>query len=1219
MPWSGVPASVAPGGSFTATWTAPSAAVKSRGASFSPFWSICPGTPGTLSLSRLATIPSSSSVRVTFTATTSNICYNPRALISVVYFDENESQSDPVAFNVVTPRVIAPSATLRGVSDVLVNGSLFPSISLSGGDYDSVTHSWSAVGGTISGTSNSATFRAAGTHNFSASITWSGTFKKSGASDVTISRTQRFRVTAQPVVLPAASLSGVEDLKVNDSFTANISLLGGSYNTVSNRWSVTPAAAGTLRTNTYSATFNAGDTEYSRVTLTWTGVFGRPGATTRQTSRSATFAITKPVYTVNGPDQIETGQTGTFSVTSSESLAAASVEWSTDPPGIGTINSSGTACTIEPDDLTVVRGLASDLPFNVVATITVGGETFTARKQSKVVPDPPNAVASAVTVENVSSVEQGQSLNPTVSLTGGTYDEIDYNWTVVPSDAGEFDDPAAAEPEFTAARSTQTRNNVKLCAELTFRGTGTKAYNGTSQKTSDHCASFRITADRAVAPVIRIAGLRSVIQGELLPVAAVRVEEGIYDTLTYQWTVESDDPEVTAADIGTFGNPTRQSTGFRGASTTRNIEARMVVTVTATRVAGEVTTTATATTKADFTLLVERPDATIDTAVIVGETIVARGGTVEFDVEVSGDTFYDELEYAWTVIRPPTNPSGSGSGVFKDGAVSPALFQATLKGRAKIKCVLTAKGTGSNATDGSTYEKTLPLFDITIIDTDTVDDLVTGTWKEIPEPGQQYRLDEATLPVIAEYREGGGAWKFGTEIRDRANGKSRTFWNERTAGNQETVPDPSFIDRKIRDMAFIQNRLVFLTTDSVVASFAGLHGSFWGSSVQGVLPSDPIDLNIGNAVAANCLAAQGPNLWILTPEQQYALYPADTSGGWTPQNMRIDKMAQIALKLDLRIWSDGSIVCVGRPGGLLLDLSLDLRGIQPVDISARCPNLLSWPRLTKKQVEEGKYQWKRDESEEICRCYVHGAQTQVVLQRSTIIDNTTGLRPTRLLITRQVGDTFCWSYTQFEVLGDEDDPEEKQPNKWRFDYEIMSVTQHQENLYMLLKDKDGQVHLESLDLGDEDNPVCCDHRGCADSECVFFSCIRFSAPVFFVNSLGELTPARHTNFQVKNYVIHFKPKPDCDDGIFWFKVISTPNGRDSQVTYFNNRKFGFSQEDFLESPLPEFDSIQIPCEYESKYFAVCVVSSSPIGFEILGGEFNCYVSGPEARRNRINP
>ena len=1160
-----------------------------------------------LNRGRVVVIPGNEYLpNVTLSVRVERINYHDDGSITFTLIDSGTSPS----FSIGTqPTVTPPSATLRGVNNVLVNGSLFPSISLSGGDYDSVTHSWSAVGGTIAGTTSSANFRAASTYTNSASITWTGVFKKTGASDVTVTRTARFSVTAQPVILPAVSLTGVEDINTGDSFSASVSIAGGSYETFGGSWRVSPSAAGTLRPTSTSATFTAGNSAYSEVRLTWTGRFSRPGANTRTVTRSGIFQISKPSYTVNGPSSIETGQFGTFTVTSSEPLDGATVVWTRDPD-IGVISPTGTACTITPDDISVVEGIASERAFTVTATINQSGEQFSASATSKVVPAPPNVVLPTVAIQNIDGVEQGQTISPTLTISGGTYDEVEHNWVVIPSDKGTFDDPKSATPIFTAANLT-TEQTACIEARPRFKGTGTNAYNNTYKDTATHCNRFSITANTAVAPSLTLDGVRSILQGEQIGVA-VELDGGIYDPaeITYQWRVFStEEPSIA---IGTFGSPTARVTTIRGAATSRTINATISCTVSVSRRFQGATTTASATVSQNFRLLHERLDPQLDRVQIRGDRAISVGGTTKLSVQVSGDSLYDGLEYSW-IVEP-------NNGTFDDATAAEPTFTAITPGNPTITCRLIVLGTGSNARIGRTsLGENNVTHDLRIFTLEEVDTLVTGSWREIPQPGVLYKLDPATLPIIAEGRQSDEAWKFGTEIVDRAlnDGSLRTFWNDRTAGNRDIVPDPSFIGQRIKDMKFIQNRLVFLTNDTVVASIAGLPGSFWGISASGTIPADPIDLNIGNTITAESVVPQGSNLWILTENSQHALYPANDSGGWSPGSMRLDKIADIPILLNHRVWSDGQIITVGHPNQLILDLALGTREIAPFDISARCPNLLNWPRLGKKDKDEGKIDWSETQSEVLGRCLVSSVQTQIILQRAKTKEQDSQIYPTRLLICRQVGETFCWSQFNYEYY-------DKESKRWSYDYEIISMTPHEEEIYLFIKDKDGNTHLESLHLGDQtSDDTCVDHKGSADEK-TFPAKLQFNAPVFFQTAFDqiessrrtELTPARFTNFNIKDYTIHFVPQLDREDQAFEFSVLSQPYGRPPVNQIINNRQLGYSQERFLNQPLPQFDSYKVSCNYDSKYFNISVISDSSIPFSVISGEWNASVTGPEERRRR---
>ena len=114
------------------------------------------------------------------------------------------------------------------------------------------------------------------------------------------------------------------------------------------------------------------------------------------------------------------------------------------------------------------------------------------------------------------------------------------------------------------------------------------------------------------------------------------------------------------------------------------------------------------------------------------------------------------------------------------------------------------------------------------------------------------------------------------------------------------------------------------------------------------------------------------------------------------------------------------------------------------------------------------------------------------------------------------------------------------------------------------------------------------------------------------SSLG-LAPARQHRVQVKDFTIHFRPQRHQD---FEVRSGTKAYARGEVVKVVNNRELGYSEEPFLTAPVPEFESIVIPCRTEAKFFRVCVVSKSKYHHEILGCEWSAAVSGPEMSRNK---
>jgi hypothetical protein len=108
---------------------------------------------------------------------------------------------------------------------------------------------------------------------------------------------------------------------------------------------------------------------------------------------------------------------------------------------------------------------------------------------------------------------------------------------------------------------------------------------------------------------------------------------------------------------------------------------------------------------------------------------------------------------------------------------------------------------------------------------------VGDMWQECTEPGAQYNFDPETMPV---------------RLVDNGDG---TFtleecpWVDRQAGDDTTVPFPSFVGETMSDIFIHQGRLGFLSRDKIILSTSGdLFNFFRGTATQ-ILASDPIDVN----------------------------------------------------------------------------------------------------------------------------------------------------------------------------------------------------------------------------------------------------------------------------------------------------------------------------------------------------------------------------------------
>lgn len=120
-----------------------------------------------------------------------------------------------------------------------------------------------------------------------------------------------------------------------------------------------------------------------------------------------------------------------------------------------------------------------------------------------------------------------------------------------------------------------------------------------------------------------------------------------------------------------------------------------------------------------------------------------------------------------------------------------------------------------------------------------------GAWEETVAPGVKYLLDQATMPHLLVRLSNGTFW-FGPANGSTQSGTVIPSWGQRSAGDADTAPDPSFIGNPIQDVFVFRNRLGFLADENIVLSRARDFFEFFPETVTTVLDSDPIDLAASN-------------------------------------------------------------------------------------------------------------------------------------------------------------------------------------------------------------------------------------------------------------------------------------------------------------------------------------------------------------------------------------
>ena len=142
-----------------------------------------------------------------------------------------------------------------------------------------------------------------------------------------------------------------------------------------------------------------------------------------------------------------------------------------------------------------------------------------------------------------------------------------------------------------------------------------------------------------------------------------------------------------------------------------------------------------------------------------------------------------------------------------------------------------------------------------------------GVWEECPEPGRKIAFNPATMP-IQMVREANGTFTVKQVTWDQCQVGD---WDATTESG--TVPEPSFIGRRINKLLFFRNRLVMLSDEDVVMSRPGDFFNFWPKTAITNTSTDNIDISCSSEYPAIIYDGIQVNqgLILFTKNQQFML------------------------------------------------------------------------------------------------------------------------------------------------------------------------------------------------------------------------------------------------------------------------------------------------------------------------------------------------------------
>lgn len=169
-----------------------------------------------------------------------------------------------------------------------------------------------------------------------------------------------------------------------------------------------------------------------------------------------------------------------------------------------------------------------------------------------------------------------------------------------------------------------------------------------------------------------------------------------------------------------------------------------------------------------------------------------------------------------------------------------------------------------------------------------------GQWEESVEAGINFKFNYDTMPHVL-IRQADGNFRFARVDGDTytltIDGSATNFelpkWGERTVGDEESAPNPSFIGSKINNVFFFRNRLGFLADDNVVLSRVSEFFNFFPETVLTVIDSDPIDVAASHTKVAILKNAvnMGEKLILFSDQTQFNL--TSSSDSLTPKTANV--------------------------------------------------------------------------------------------------------------------------------------------------------------------------------------------------------------------------------------------------------------------------------------------------------------------------------------------
>ena len=198
---------------------------------------------------------------------------------------------------------------------------------------------------------------------------------------------------------------------------------------------------------------------------------------------------------------------------------------------------------------------------------------------------------------------------------------------------------------------------------------------------------------------------------------------------------------------------------------------------------------------------------------------------------------------------------------------------------------------------------------------DYPDDFDEGSWLETVSPGVEYQMDANTMPHLLIRKSDGEFW-FGPAAGQTVAGIGEVpVWGQRTCGDYDTAPDPSFIGYPINDVFIYKNRLGFLADENVILTQTREFFKFFPSTTTTILDTDPIDLVASNnkvSILRYAVPYQD-ELILFSSQYQFRFNAAETV--LTPKTAQLTVLTQFEVDVNVRPQQAGGGIIFAQQNG----------------------------------------------------------------------------------------------------------------------------------------------------------------------------------------------------------------------------------------------------------------------------------------------------------------